>query len=126
MSDPKKVLAELLESNGYTAETRFYRATFPEFIDADGTMSANPTPSEAVIDIYGAGHTVTAESCGPGLAFTDHPHTDWDEEDRIRVEVRLGDMLDQGAMMYPVNSVIIDRVWFVTLPTGRIPTRTVD
>jgi hypothetical protein len=36
------------------------------------------------------------------------------------VAVRLRDVLDQGGLLYPVESVITEPVWYLTLPTGRV------
>ncbi len=38
----------------------------------------------------------------------------------MTVAVRLGDVLDQGGMPYPVESVITEPVWYVTLPAGQV------
>ena len=36
------------------------------------------------------------------------------------VAVRLGDVLAQGGLIYPVESVITEKVWYCTLPAGSI------
>ena len=43
--------------------------------------------------------------------------------DRVEVEVRLADLLEQGGRMYPVESVTVERGWYFTLPAGSIDVR---
>jgi len=124
-------LQELLLSNGFTPETRFYRYTLPQFLTpADGAgrfrISANPEPSEAVADVYGQGHMILAEQVSPGLAFGESAESEWRADDRVCVEVVLKDVLDQGGLVYSVESVITDRIWYLTLPSGSVTVRKVD
>jgi hypothetical protein len=41
----------------------------------------------------------------------------------VEVEVRLGDILRQGGLIYPVESVTVERVWYCTLPEGAVDVR---
>ncbi len=121
-------LSDLMQAHGLTGDTRLYRAQLPEFLaeaGEDGVFlaSGNPDASEAVIDIYGGGHMAVADSLGVGLAFTESRENQWEEEDRVGVEIRLGDVLDQGGLIYPVESVITEKVWYLTLPTGSVRVR---
>lgn len=43
----------------------------------------------------------------------------------MEVEVRLQDILDQGGLVYPVESVTVERAWYCTLPAGSIEVRPV-
>ena len=66
-SKTQEALDALLQSNGFTAESRFYRSTLPEFMspgaEADALrLSANADSPEAVVDVYGSGHLVVAQS----------------------------------------------------------------
>ena len=113
-----------MDSNGFTASTMFYRETLTEYLTpVDGgayRISANEDPSEAVIDVYSQGHMTLAQHVGAGLAFTVSPENQWRASDRTTVAVRLGDVLDQGGLIYPVESVITDEVWYFTLPDGGV------
>lgn len=125
MSNDK--VRQVMESGGLTGETRLYRYTRREFLEpleAAGTyrISANPEPSEAVVDVYGGGYISVAALVGPGLAFAESGD-DWKKPGLARVEVVLQDVLDQGGLIYPVESVITDRVWFLTLPEGGVRVR---
>ena len=137
------VLDKLLQENGLTADTRLYRDAMRTALlraDVPGAyrLAANATPSEAVIDVYGQGHLVQAEQVGPGLAFAESGGPNWQETmemralhsgrgslgvpsaDFIEVEVRLQDILRQGGLIYPVESVTVEKVWYCTLPAGSV------
>jgi hypothetical protein len=127
----QETLGKLLSENGLTLESRFYRYTMPEHLesgDAAGShrLSANTEPSEAVIDVYAQGHLILAEHMGPGLAFAESVDNEWRGEGRTAVEVSLKDVIDQGGLMYPVESIITDRVWYMTLPAGHVAVRVVE
>ncbi len=131
--DPKvrAVLEELMQTNGFSSESRFYRSTLPEFIrpaDKPGIalISANDDPSEAVVDVYSQGHICLAQQVGAGLAFAESEDNEWREPGRTVVELRLQDVLDQGGCIYPVESVITERVWYFTFPNGEVPVRTLE
>jgi len=122
------VLDGLMQENSFTGETRFHRQSLPRFLTpAESTgvsrVSANPDPSEAVVDIYGEGNVSLAVHAGPGLAFTDSPDNEWQDPERVSIEVRLQDVLDQGGLIYPVESIITSRVWYFTLPEGSVEVR---
>jgi hypothetical protein len=124
----QETLGNLLAENDLTLDSRFYRYTMPEHLrpgDDAGTyrLSANTEPSEAVIDVYAQGHMILAEQVGPGLAFAESVDNEWRSEGRTAVEVSLKDVIDQGGLMYPVESIITDRVWYMTLPAGSVPVR---
>ena len=96
-----------------------------------------------MVDVYGQGHIVQAERAGPGLSFAESAQPDWQETmeqrvlqagaatrqvlslERVEVEVRLGDSLEQGGLVYPVESVTVERAWYCTLPSGSVPVRVV-
>ena len=118
-------LERLLADHGLTAGSRLYRSTMPEHLTPTDdpevrTLSANPDPSEAVIDVYEGGHVTTATQLGPGLAFAEAEDHQWRAEGRVVVAVTLGDVLAQGGLIYPVESVITETVWYCTLPAGSI------
>ena len=135
------VLSRLLDEHHLTGDTRLYREAERSSLTETGTagvyrLAANPHPSEAVIDVYGPGYVVQAELVGPGLAFAETATPNWQEtvemralregsraEDRVEVEVRLADLLDQGGRIYPVESVTVERAWYITLPSGGINVR---
>ena len=145
----QSILARLLEEHGLTEETRLFREAERASLTPTGTsgryrLAANVHPSESVIDVYGGpGYVVQAEEVGPGLAFIENTSRNWQETmemrtlraseaarqsnaaDRVEVEVRLGDILGQGGLLYPVESVMVEQAWYLTLPQGSIEVREV-
>lgn len=126
--DSKSMVLKLMESNGFTGESCFYRYTLPEFLeslDEPGMLqiSANPDPSESVINVYKDDHIWLAAQIGAGLAFAETAENEWKAAGRIGIEVRLQDLLDQGGLIYPVQSIITERVWYFTLPSGSVRVR---
>jgi hypothetical protein len=129
------------------AETPLYREAMRDALTPTGTpglyrLQANATPSESVVDVYGQGYVVQAEQVGPGLAFAESDQPNWQETmemrvlkstrtsraktaDHIEVEIRLADILEQGGLVYPVESVTVERAWYCTLPAGSIEVREV-
>ena len=80
---------------------------------------------------------------GPGLAFAESDQPNWQETmemrvlkatrtskartaDHVEVEIRLADILRQGGLVYPVESVTVERAWYCTLPEGSIEVKQVD
>ena len=145
----QSILSKLLEEHGLTGESRLFREAERKSLASTGTpggyrLAANASPSESVIDVYdGPGYVVQAEQVGPGLAFAESASPNWQEtmemrtlragdtkpqsdgEDRVKVEVRIEDILRQGGRMYPVESVEVERAWYFTLPDGSIEVRAV-
>jgi len=148
MDDAKQaILSKLLEEHGLTGESRLFREAERSSLTSAGSagnyrLAANPKPSESVIDVYGGpGYLVQAEQVGPGLAFAESASPNWQETmemrtlregneqksagGRIEVEVRIHDILSQGGLMYPVESVEVERAWYFTLPSGSVEVREV-
>ena len=142
------VLDKLLAEHGLTPDTPLYREAERNALTPTGEagvyrIPANATPSESVIDVYGQGYLVQAEEMGPGLAFAQTDLPNWQEtvemralqargggagksaENCVDVQVLLGDILRQGGLIYPVESVTVDRVWYCTLPSGSAEVREV-
>jgi hypothetical protein len=115
---------EILRDHGLSRDSVLYRESLATFVERDDagheTVTANADPSEAVVNVYEGGHVALAAQIGAGLAFTERHENQWREEGRVTVAVRLGDVLDQGGLLYPVESVITEPVWYVTLPAGRV------
>ena len=139
-------LHKLLEEYGLAADTRLYREATPDALlptDTPGVfrLKANATPGESVIDVYGQGYVVQADQVGPGLAFAESASPNWQETVEMRalrgpsgglalppieVEVQLQDILRQGGLIYPVESVTVERAWYCTLPADGIEVRPVS
>ncbi len=137
-------LDQLLSDNGLDADSRLFREALREALGVTKhpgvyRLPANTRPSESVVDIYGQGHLVQAEQVGPGLAFAESALPAWQETmelralrsgqqkalDTVEVSVRIGDVLAQGGLIYPVESVTVEKAWYCTLPAGAIEVREV-
>jgi hypothetical protein len=75
--------------------------------------------------VCAGGHIIVAEQLGPGLALAEKRDNQWLAPDRTLVEVRLEDVLAQGGLLYPVESVVTEKVWFATLPRGSVVVRAI-
>ena len=118
------MIEQVLGDHGLSRDTVLYRESLEDFVESDedghDTVVANPDPSEAVVNVYEGGHIVLAAQIGAGLAFAERRDNQWRGEGRVTIAVLLGDVLDQGGLPYPVESVITEPVWYVTLPAGRV------
>lgn len=99
--------------------------------------------STGTLDLLFQGDSlVQTEQAGPGIAFAESALPNWQETmemralraaphklvtplDRVEVEVRLQDILLQGGLVYPVESVTVERVWYCTLSAGSVEVREV-
>ena len=147
MRDPaaQSLLAKLLEEHGLTGQRRLYREAERASLQPGATagsyrLAANPNPGESVVDVYGPGYVVQAESVGAGLAFAESARPNWQETmelrtmramhdkahpagERVEVETTVDEILKQGGLIYPVESVTEERAWYCTLPSGAIEVR---
>ncbi len=123
---PESVRESLIEENEFSLETTFHRSASAEHLTpidrapGEYSLTANPDPSEAVLDVYGPGHIALAVHMGAGLAFAEVPDHEWNSDDRVNVSVKLQDIIDQGGLIYPVESVTTEPVWYFTLPSGQV------
>ncbi len=145
----QKALQKLLEEHRLFAETPLFREAMRDTLIPTPTpgvfrLNANPAPAESVVDVYGQGYVVQAEQVGPGLAFAESDQPNWQETmemramkmtktsratasgNHVEVEIRLGDILKQGGLVYPVESVTVERAWYCTLPAGSVEARAVE
>ena len=139
-------LDQLLRDYDLTDDTRLYREAMRDALTPTATpgvyrLAANSAPGDSVIDVYGQGHLIQAAQAGPGLSFAESSRPDWQETmelrvlkakggreslpDRVEVAVRLQDILRQGGLLYPVESVTVERAWYFTLPEGSVVVREV-
>ena len=144
----RAVLSKLLAEHRLEPGTRLYREALRASLTATGTpgdyrLQANASPGESVVDGYGPGYVVQAEQVGAGLAFAETATPNWQETmelralramgntleqsaaDRVEVETTIEDVLRQGGLIYPVESVTTERAWYCTLPSGSVEVREV-
>lgn len=151
-SAAQAALDKLMKEHQLFGDTRLYREAMRDALeptDQPGVfrLKANASPSESVVDVYGQGYVVQAEQVGAGLAFAQSDAPNWQETmemralkttgaghtrehralaaGRVEVEVLLHDVLRQGGLVYPVESVTVERAWYCTLPEGSVAVREV-
>jgi hypothetical protein len=144
-NDTPAALTRLLADSGLTPDTSLFREVVFSALVPTGTqgvfrIAANAHPSESVVDVYAQGHVVQAEQVGPGLAFAETARPNWQEtmemramrldratgalpDPHVEVEVTLDDILQQGGLIYPVESVTVERAWYCTMPSGHVDVR---
>ena len=143
-NDKTGTLDRLLADSGLTRDSSLFREVLFSTLKPSGTpglfsLAANAHPSESVVDVYGSGHLMQAEQIGPGLAFAETARPNWQEtmelramrldhagkmpDPHVEVEVTLDEILQQGVLVYPVESVSVERAWYCTLPSGHVNVR---
>ena len=121
---------EIMQFEHFTENTKFYRYTLPEFIkQIKGDIfeiTANEEAAEMIEDHYGGGHLKMAKNVGPGLAFTIDSDNEYKEADRVCVELKLKDILDQEGKIYKDKSSYEEGTWFFTIPKGVVRVKKVE
>lgn len=117
-------LTTLMESEGLTRDTLFYRYTSEKHLvkvdDSKYKLSANESATEMVEDYYGSGHLIMAKNVGQGLAFTLEKDTEYQSESKICVEMHLSEILDQRGLVYPDRSSYETSSYFLSMPEGSV------
>lgn len=119
-----KKVRELMQIENFTENTKFYRYVLPEHIeqieDNIYDVTANDEATEMIEDHYDSGHLIMAKNIGPGLAFTIDFNTEYKADNRICIELKLKDILDQGGKIYEDKSSYEEGTWFFTIPKRRV------
>ena len=63
---------------------------------------------------------VMEDDSGRALVEAETRENEWRSGNRRSVSVRLQDALDEGCLLYPVESIVTDRAWYLTLPAGQL------
>lgn len=117
-------LEELMRQHNFTEKTIMYRYTSPEFLTNTENnryrLSANPNATEIVVDLYESGHSIPGSEIGPGLAFFMNKETEYDLPDKQCVKLELGNILEQGGLLYPDFSTFSEGCFFITMPNGYV------
>jgi len=122
----RTVLQQIMNEHNLTSDSRLFRYQPLRYTEteADGTTSiqAKKEPLEIVIDPYqGDGHSFHASNIGPGLAFTLRREEEFKTQDKVCTTVKLGDILDQGGLIYQVTSVPeYITSFFMSIPEGKV------
>ena len=124
----QRILKKFMNENELAENSIVYRYTSKKYLtENNGTMfmKAKQDPIEMVIDEYnGFGEVFIASEIGQGLAFLKNKEAEYENEDRICVEVMLKDILEQGGLIYEVTSLPAYLTsYFFTLPAGSVRIR---
>lgn len=120
----KETLQTILEAEGLNANTTLYRYTNAHHLkkddNGDDFIEANPDSPEMVVDHYANGHLTSASDMGAGLAFALSKDSRFKTSERKCVSVKLGDILEQGGVVYKDESSGEPNSWYLTMPNGRV------
>jgi hypothetical protein len=124
-TEEKNSLNAFMQENNLTAESKLYRYTSSHYlkkIDGQLFLEAKTEPIEMVVDRYhGYSEVSIASEIGQGLSFLSAREEEYDRSDRVCVELKLKDILDQGSLVYSVTSLpAYLKAFFCTLPEGKV------
>ncbi len=124
--EERDIMNDLLIENHLTAESVLYRYTSEEYIEKDDNgeyvLRAKKHPIDMVVDRYhGSYHVYIAYEIGPGLSFMKKREKEYENPNRKCVIVTVGDIIEQGGLIYTVSSLpAYIKAFFFTLPEGEI------
>ena len=124
-TEEKNSLNAFMQENNLTAESKLYRYTSKHYlkkIDDQLFLEAKSEPIEMVVDRYhGYSEVSIASEIGQGLSFLSAREEEYDRSERVCVELKLKDILDQGSLVYTVTSLpAYLKAFFCTLPEGKV------
>jgi hypothetical protein len=130
-TEEKDSLNVFMQENNLTKESKLYRYTSNHYlkkIDDQLFLEAKSEPIDMVIDRYhGFSEVSIASEIGQGLSFLSDREDEYDRSDRVCVELKLKDVLDQGSLVYTVTSLpAYLKAFFCTLPEGLVKIKVVS
>ncbi len=124
--EEREIMTDLLAENHLTPESVLYRYTSEKYLEKDGegefVLRAKAKPIDMVVDRYhGSYHVYIAHEIGQGLSFMKKREEEYENPNRICVLVTVGDIIEQGGLIYTVSSLpAYLKAFFFTLPEGKI------
>lgn len=124
-TEEKNSLNAFMQENNLTEESKLYRYTSNHYfkkIDDQLFLEAKSDPIEMVINRYhGFSEVSIASEIGQGLSFLSTKEDEYDRPDRVCIEMKLKDVLDQGGLVYTVTSLpAYIKAYFCALPEGKV------
>lgn len=121
----EEILSQKLVEFGLDTESILYRYTSENYIisyDGNKYLKAKNESLDLVEDHYeDIGHTFISKEFGQGLSFLRKPDEEFERKDRRLVSINLGEVLDQGGVIYRISSLPeYLEGYFLTLPNGKI------
>jgi hypothetical protein len=125
----KELLEQKLEEFGFDEQSQFYRYTSKKYLIEENNalfIKAKDECADMIIDHYDdQGHFFVSKEMGMGLSFLKNPENEYEQSDRVRISVKLKDVLNQGGLIYEITSLpAYLKGYFVSLPEGRVKVST--
>lgn len=124
-TEEKDSLNAFMQENNLTGESKLYRYTSSHYlkkIDDQLFLEAKSEPIDMVVDRYhGFSEVSIASEIGQGISFLSSKEDEYDRSDRVCIEMKLKDVLNQGGLVYTVTSLpAYLKAYFCTLPEGKV------
>lgn len=130
-AEEQQILDKLMAEYHLTPESTLIRYTGKRHLKEEGGthyLMAKKEPIEMVVDRYhGFWEVFNATEIGQGISFLSEQEEEYESDERVCVEVKLGDILNQGGLVYSVTSLpSYIKAFFCTLPEGKVRVTVID
>ena len=130
-AEEQQILSAFMQENHLTPESKLYRYTSRSYlkeIDGHLYLEAKTNPSDMVIDRYhGFWEVFMSSEIGKGISFLSNMEKEYERSERVCVEIKLENVLEQGGLVYKVTSLpAYINAFFCTLPEGKVKVLIVD
>ena len=124
-TEEEQILKAFMKENNLTSNSILYRYTSKDYlIESNGNfyIEAKTEPTDMVVDRYhGFWEVFIAYEVGQGISFLTQREDEYVRPERVCVELKLKDVLDQGGLIYKVTSLpAYLNAFFCTLPKGKV------
>ena len=124
-AEEKEVLTKFMLENKLTEDSKLYRYTANKYLIKTGDylyLESKPDTTDMVVDRYhGFWEVFIASEIGQGISFLSNREAEYERPDRVCVEIRLKDVLEQGGLIYNVTSLpAYMKAYFCTLPESKV------
>ena len=124
-TEEREILSKFMQDNNLTNESKLVRYTSKSYLkELNGKLylEAKKEPLDMVVDRYhGFWEVFKASEIGQGISFLSNREAEYESHDRVCVEIRLKDVLDQGGLIYSVTSLpAYIKAYFCTLPDSKV------
>jgi hypothetical protein len=129
--EEKQILDTFMKENNLTPESKLVRYTSKTYLkelSGEYFLEAKKEPQDMVVDRYhGFWEVFIASEIGQGISLLSNREVEYNISDRVCVEMRLKDVLDQGGLVYNVTSLpAYLNAFFCTLPDGMVKVKISD
>ena len=129
-TEEQESLTKFMQENDLTPDSKLYRYTSKDYLKEVDNMffiEAKSNPLDMVIDNYhGSSHVFISSNIGQGLSFLTAKEDEYENSERVCVELDLKNVLNQGGFVYAVTSLpAYLKAFFCTLPEGEVKVKVV-